>query len=155
MTKIGTFVYRLLISTPLSVESGSFEGSPGLISQRTYSDSNLLKSTGVQHPHKRSQQRRVVPQTLFSCKKPCPVGVTVVTSTLLLQKLVIKPSCRKGLRFEKIRKDRMLFCQKSKLSYQSRRKCIVARRECSTKDQPSHRYLLCGTENIREYNAKS
>lgn len=44
---IGTFVYRLLISTPLSVESGSFEGSPGLISQRTYSDSNLLKSTGV------------------------------------------------------------------------------------------------------------
>ena len=44
---IDTFVYRLLISTPLSVESGSFEGSPGLISQRTYSDSNLLKSTGV------------------------------------------------------------------------------------------------------------
>lgn len=37
----------LLISTPLSVESGSFEGSPGLISQRTYLDSNLLKSTGV------------------------------------------------------------------------------------------------------------
>lgn len=36
-----------LISTPLSVESGSFEGSPGLLSQRTYSESNILKSTGV------------------------------------------------------------------------------------------------------------
>jgi len=36
----------LLISTPMSVGSGSFERSPKF-SQRTYSDPNLLKSTGV------------------------------------------------------------------------------------------------------------
>ena len=37
---------RLLISTPLAVESSSFEMSPAM-SQRTCSDPNLLKSTGV------------------------------------------------------------------------------------------------------------
>ena len=37
---------RLLISTPLAVESSTFEMSPA-VSERTYSDPNLLKSTGV------------------------------------------------------------------------------------------------------------
>jgi len=46
VNKSGIYDCRLLISTPLAVESSSFEMSPAM-SQRTYSDPNFLKSTGV------------------------------------------------------------------------------------------------------------